>query len=75
MLTKKEILKATEAKKPQAKPPKFSGKGTPARLNTAAEKHLFKSNYSKQKGKYMDEIDETSPASEAAEPTEELKVE
>lgn len=34
------------AKNPKPVEPKFQGKGTRARLNTAAEKHLFNSKYS-----------------------------
>ena len=47
MINKKEakiLVKKMQPPKPQ--PPKYQGKGTRARLNTAAEKHLFKSNYS-----------------------------
>lgn len=34
-------------KPPQVMQPHHQGKGTPARLNTAAEKHFFSSQYSK----------------------------
>lgn len=47
MLTKPEIKKMVQAKEPKPQEPKFQGKGTRARLNTAAEKHLFNSKYSK----------------------------
>lgn len=47
MLNKKEVkvlVKKMQPAKPQ--PPKFQGKGTAARLNTAAEKHMFNRKYS-----------------------------
>lgn len=40
--TKKEVPKG----KTEKKPVKYSGKGTRARLNTAAEKMVFNSKYS-----------------------------
>lgn len=48
MLNKKEgkvLIKKMMPVKPVV--PKFQGKGTKARLNTAAEKHMFNSKYSK----------------------------
>lgn len=45
MLTKQEMKKLTT--KPKPEPPKFQGKGTRARLNTAASKIMFNSQYSK----------------------------
>lgn len=44
MLTKPQLKKMIKTPKPVE--PKFQGKGTKARLNTAAEKHLFNSKYS-----------------------------
>lgn len=46
MLSKKELKTVVKKPRPAPPPPKYEGKGTKARLNTAAEKHLFKSNYS-----------------------------
>lgn len=46
MLTKPQLKKLIK-KTPKPELPKFEGKGTRARLNTAAEKHLFNSKYSK----------------------------
>lgn len=47
MLTKPQLKKMIAAKAPKPpEAPKFQGKGTKARLNTAAEKHLFNSKYS-----------------------------
>lgn len=47
-----DIKQAVKEIKQKLKPkpeevPKFQGKGTRARLNTAAEKHMFNSKYSK----------------------------
>jgi len=41
----KQQLKQMSAK-PKIETPKYQGKGTPARLNTAAEKHMFNSKHS-----------------------------
>lgn len=47
MITKPQLKKMVAAKIPQEpEPPKFQGKGTRARLNTAAEKLMFNSKYS-----------------------------
>lgn len=43
----KAISKQIEQKKPVNQEIRFQGKGTRARLNTAAEKHMFRSQYSK----------------------------
>lgn len=45
----KELVKEVEKRQQpkESETPKFQGKGTRARLNTAAEKHLFNSKYSK----------------------------
>lgn len=45
---KTELKQRIEAKKqpPKVAQPRFQGKGTRSRLNTAAEKHMFKSQYS-----------------------------
>lgn len=42
----KQISQVKASKEPQIRAPHHQGKGTPARLNTAAEKHLFGSKYS-----------------------------
>ncbi len=47
MITKQQLKKMTKAKEPKPEIPKFQGKGTRARLNTAAEKELFNSRFSK----------------------------
>ena len=47
MINKKEakiIVKKTQP--PKSEPPKYDGKGTRARLNTAAEKMIFNTKYS-----------------------------
>lgn len=44
MLTKKELKQVTKPKSPEV--PKFQGKGTKARLNTAAEKKMFNTKHS-----------------------------
>lgn len=43
----KVIAKQIAQKTPVPQEPRFQGKGTRARLNTAAEKHMFRSQYSK----------------------------
>ncbi len=43
----KKLEKQISAKTPKPQEPRFQGKGTRARLNTAAEKHMFRSQYSK----------------------------
>jgi len=48
MITKKEakIIAKKMQPKPSPPPPKYEGKGTRARLNTAAEKMVFNTKYS-----------------------------
>ena len=47
MLSKPQLKKMTAAKTPKPVQQKFQGKGTRARLNTAASKSFFGSKYSK----------------------------
>jgi hypothetical protein len=47
MFTKQQMKKMKAAKTPKPVVPKFQGKGTKARLNTAAEKSFFGSKASK----------------------------
>jgi hypothetical protein len=42
----KQIAEVKASKQPQIKEPHHQGKGTPARINTAAEKHFFGSKFS-----------------------------
>jgi hypothetical protein len=47
MINKSQMKKMKAAKMSKPLAPKFQGKGTKARLNTAAEKHFFNSKASK----------------------------
>lgn len=48
MLNKKEVKSIVKKREtPKILIQKFQGKGTRARINTAAEKHMFGSKYSK----------------------------
>lgn len=45
-MSSKAKTKYVPKPKVESKVPKYSGKGTRARLNTAAEKHVFNTNHS-----------------------------